>query len=311
MEGPYRDLGSGFVRLTGTEGVRRSPSRINCVEDALRELLQNARDAGAENIYVSSSLRARRYRTLTILDDGHGIPETHKDIIFEPGVTTRHLSSAPAPSPNVAPKTGSGVSLFHIKNTAIEAEVLSTKGPTSIQATFDAHELPERVSQSRARTSGTNLRSTIQTFISETTTTPPPNIHYGTPAAVLSTLTKNRIIPPNVNEPSGLKSVGDRLGLGVSLRTAQRIWRGEIASAGVVVSDSDSRISESKIGGGHPHMESEARLKLVSEEILEIATILGRAARTRYLEVGGIEVESRPGEIILRSRVYEPEEEYE
>ncbi len=47
MEGPYRDLGAGFARLTGVEGARRSPSRLTHVEDALLELLRNARDAGA------------------------------------------------------------------------------------------------------------------------------------------------------------------------------------------------------------------------------------------------------------------------
>ena len=35
MEGPYRDLGAGFARLTGVEGVRRGPSRITHVEDVL------------------------------------------------------------------------------------------------------------------------------------------------------------------------------------------------------------------------------------------------------------------------------------
>src|SRR5438270_14091263 len=78
VEGPYRDLGSGFARLAGTEGLRRSPRPLRSVEDALLELLRNARDAGARNIYVASSLKARRYRTLIVFDDGRGIPETHK-----------------------------------------------------------------------------------------------------------------------------------------------------------------------------------------------------------------------------------------
>ena len=50
MDGPYRDLGAGFARLTGLEGARRGPSRITHVEDALLELLRNARDAGATSV---------------------------------------------------------------------------------------------------------------------------------------------------------------------------------------------------------------------------------------------------------------------
>jgi hypothetical protein len=76
VEGPYRDLGSGFARLTGVEGARRAPSRISSVEDALFELLRNARDAGARNVYVASTLHRRRYRTLTVLDDGRASLKT-------------------------------------------------------------------------------------------------------------------------------------------------------------------------------------------------------------------------------------------
>jgi hypothetical protein len=34
-------------------------------------------------------------------------------------------------------------------------------------------------------------------------------------------------------------------------------------------------------------------------------------ARAAYMEVEDVRLESRPGEISLRARVYEPEEEYE
>ena len=111
MEGPYRDLGSGFARLTGPEGARRNPSRLRYVEDALVELLRNARDAGATTIFVASTLKSRRYRVLTVIDDGGGIPETHTDLIFEPGVTSRHLrpvaDRAGAPTARDSPSTTS------------------------------------------------------------------------------------------------------------------------------------------------------------------------------------------------------------
>jgi hypothetical protein len=52
-------------------------------------------------------------------------------------------------------------------------------------------------------------------------------------------------------------------------------------------------------------------LSLGSEEKAEIAHILRRAARSRYMEIEDLKIEARPGEISLRARVYEPEEEYE
>jgi hypothetical protein len=52
-------------------------------------------------------------------------------------------------------------------------------------------------------------------------------------------------------------------------------------------------------------------LELGEEENAGIADILRRAARAGYMEVEGLRFESRPGEISLRARVYEPEEQYE
>ncbi|MCD6054389.1 MAG: hypothetical protein K0Q96_1581 [Rubrobacteraceae bacterium] len=52
-------------------------------------------------------------------------------------------------------------------------------------------------------------------------------------------------------------------------------------------------------------------LDLGEDESGRIADILRRAARAGYMEVDELRFESRPGEISLRARVYEPEEEYE
>lgn len=308
MEGPYRDLGSGFARLTGVEGVRRAPSRINYVEDALLELLRNAVDAGAQNIYVASSLRARRYRTLTVLDDGHGIPESYEDLIFEPGVTTRHVAAA----------AGSGLSLYHIKTAALNAAVLSHGNPTSVKATFDTRMLPERALQTGFTTARSNLPATIRGFLVERTSPDAIEVYYGSPAVVLATLTQNRIIlkAKTTNaEPKKLRTKAEELGLRVSLRTVQRIVRGEIKPALPI-----EEIEEDEPGDVDESVEQEtavgsfaggARLELGREEKSRIAAILGEAARTRYLEVGELEFTARSGEIVLRSRVYEPEEEYE
>jgi hypothetical protein len=301
VEGPYRDLGSGFARLTGPEGARRGPSRLHYVEDALLELLRNARDAGARSVFVASSLKNRRYRTLTVLDDGHGFPDTHTALIFEPGVTTRHLSPV-LDDTDKAPH-GAGLSLYHIKNAAVSAEVLSTSSPTSIKVTFDTHTLPERALQSPSRPSHTNLLATLQNFSSRDV-----SLYYASPARILATLLNNHIIP----WPSTRGELGERataLGLEVSLRTAQRVWSGEISPVGRVA-DEEGRAVRSESEGGRGVGDGPV-LVIGEEDKRGIADILRRAARAGYLELGEVELRSRPGEISVRARIYEPEDEYE
>jgi hypothetical protein len=307
MEGPYRDLGAGFARLTGVEGARRGPSRITHVEDALLELARNARDAGAANIYVASTLKERRYRTLTVIDDGHGIPESHRDLILQPGVTTRHLNPVTQPGDPVV--HGAGLSLYQIQGHSLETRVLSTSSPTSIQATFDTTILPERTLQSTTRPSKSNLRATLERFTA-TTNAHSPRLHayYGPPARILATLLLNRIIQRQGGN-SDLRERAMGLGLGVSVRSVQRILRGEVRPVeGVSGGERRERIGSRGVVG---RREGGPLLELGEEESTRIADILRRAARAGYLEVEELRFESRPGEISLRARVYEPEEEYE
>jgi histidine kinase/DNA gyrase B/HSP90-like ATPase len=307
VEGPYRDLGAGFARLTGVEGARRGPSRITHVEDALLELARNARDAGAARIYVASTLKDRRFRTLTVIDDGHGIPESHRDLILEPGVTTRHLN--PVTEPGDSSTHGAGLSLYQIKNHSLETRVLSTFSPTSIQATFDTNSLPERTLQSSTRPSKSNLRATLERFTA-TTNAQSPRLHsyYGPPGRILATLLYHRIIPRQ-RDSAGLREAAFGLGLGVSVRSVQRILRGEVWPVEDV---SRGERGEGVRGRGAVGRRDRGPvLELGEEESARIADILRRAARAGYMEVEELRLESRPGEISLRARVYEPEEEYE
>jgi hypothetical protein len=307
VEGPYRDLGAGFARLTGVEGARRGPSRITHIEDALLELARNARDAGAANIFVASTLKNRRYRTLTVIDDGHGIPKSHRDLILQPGVTTRHLNPVTEPGDPVV--HGAGLSLYQIKGHSLETKVLSTSSPTSIQATFDTNVLPERALQSTTRPSQSNLRATLQRFTA-TTNAHSPRLHsyYGPPARILATLLHNRIIPKQ-RDSSGLREMALGLGLDVSVRSVQRILRGEVLPVEYVSGgEGDEVVRGRKVVG---RRDGGPILELREEETPHIADILRRAARARYMEVEELRFESRPGEISLRARVYEPEEEYE
>jgi Histidine kinase-, DNA gyrase B-, and HSP90-like ATPase len=300
LEGPYRDLGSGFARLAGQEGARRNPSRLRYVEDALAELVRNARDAGASNILVASTLRSRRYRTLAVIDDGTGVPETHRDLIFEPGVTSRHLRPVPDdPAPH-----GAGLSLYYLKNAAVSAQLLSTSSPTAIKTTFDTQVLPERALQSGSRPSRSNLKATLQRFAKPTG----PALYLGSPARILATLLRNRIIQPT-ELASELRAAAEKLGLDLSLRTAQRVWRGQVRPLDAVEVPGGSAPAKERderpVGGERPV------LALGDEERAAIADILRRAARASYLDLENLKLESRPGEISLRASVYEPEEDYE
>ena len=307
MEGPYRDLGAGFARLTGVEGARRGPSRIAHVEDALLELLRNAREAGASRIYVASTLKERRFRTLTVIDDGHGIPEPYRDLILQPGVTSRHLDPVTAPGD---PAThGAGLSLYQIQNNSLQTRVLSASSPTSIRATFDTDLLPERALQSSTRPSKSNLRATLERFTAmNNAQSTMLNSYYGAPARILATLIHHRIIQPH-RESAGLREAAFGLGLGVSVRSVQRILRGEVRPVeGVWGGERGVGVGDRRAVG---RRDGGPVLEIGEEESARIADILRRAALAGYLEVEELRVESRPGEISLRARVYEPEEQYE
>ena len=333
MEGPYRDLGGGFARLAGAEGLRRSPTRLRCVEDALFELLRNSRDAGARNICVASTLRARRYRQLVVIDDGRGIPETHKHLVFEPGVTTRHLNPVPdagAHDPPDSTPHGGGLSLYHIKKAALSAEVLSASSPTTIKIVFDTHNLPEKSLQSRTRPSKTNLPATLARFATRTAPNG-PRLYHASPARILVRLLENHIIQRSGDGATGearrFREAAVHLGLEVSLRTVHRVLAGEIPPAEEVGSEVQSGMtSEPPIGGaigrpaagrthsrvaGHHFGFGGPILSVGAEDLDEIRGILRRAACSSYLDLAELDVETRPGEVILKAHIYEPEDEYE
>ena len=310
MEGPYRDLGNGFARLLGVEGLRRSPVKLRSVEDALFELLRNSRDANAKNIYVASSLKSRRYRALTVIDDGQGIPETHKHLVFEPGVTTRHLDLGQNEDDFLH---GAGLSLYHIRNAALYAQVLSASSPTAVKVVFDTLSFPERSLQSGSRPSKTNLLATLARFADQAASPEAPRLYHAPPARILARLLKDRIIQHESNQGTGLfRKTARELGLEVSLRTVQRVISGEILAASEVVGgahrDEGAATTGRAIrrnGSGGPI------LSLGAEDLADITDVLRRAARSSYLELAALDVEKRPGELVFRARIYEPEEEYE
>lgn len=142
------DLGDGFVRLRVSEAERRQAKQdIRCVEDAVIELLRNSRDAHARMLFLASS-RKGNIRTLTLIDDGDGVPESMRDLIFEPRVTSK-LDSMRMDEWGVH---GRGMALYSIQQNAESAEILDSApgAGTSMQVIFDCSKLSERSDQSTA-----------------------------------------------------------------------------------------------------------------------------------------------------------------
>lgn len=139
-------LGQGFVRLRVAEAERRQAKHdIRCSEDIVIELLRNARDAGAHRIFLATSREAER-RTLVMLDDGLGIPESMRERIFDARVTSK-LESVHMDRWGVH---GRGMALYSIRENTLEAKVESSLvgGGSAIRVVSDTSVLPERADQS-------------------------------------------------------------------------------------------------------------------------------------------------------------------
>jgi hypothetical protein len=146
------NLGSGFVRLRVAEAERRQAAHdIRCSEDVIIELLRNARDAGARRIYVATA-REGGTRTITMLDDGSGIPRELWEAIFDARVTSK-LESVHMDRWGVH---GRGMALYSIRENVTSARVADSVvgGGSSICVTTDTTSLSERADQSSWPTVG-------------------------------------------------------------------------------------------------------------------------------------------------------------
>ena len=140
------NLGDGFVRLRISEAERRQAKHdIQHVEDIVVEMLRNARDAGARNIYLATS-KEEGVRTLLFLDDGSGVPEDMRDRIFDARVTSK-LESMRMDKWGVH---GRGMALFSIRQNTQTAEVVTSVqgGGSSFRVVVDTASLGERADQS-------------------------------------------------------------------------------------------------------------------------------------------------------------------
>lgn len=140
------NLGSGFVRLRVSEAERRQAKHdIQYVEDIVVEMLRNARDAGAQHIFVATS-KEEGVRTLLFLDDGSGVPADMQERIFDARVTSK-LESMKMDRWGVH---GRGMALFSIRQNTSTAEVVTSAAGlgSAFRVVANTHELKERADQS-------------------------------------------------------------------------------------------------------------------------------------------------------------------
>lgn len=252
------NLGAGFVRLRVAEAERRQAKHdIRCIEDAVVEMLRNARDAGARRIFVATTTESD-VRTLTMLDDGSGVPSEMHNKIFDARVTSK-LDSMHFDRWGVH---GRGMALYSIRQNVEAAEVMSSGEGlgTSLRIISNPATLSERKDQSTWPTSSTddegkpslkgphNIIRTCCEFALETRNT--CEVYYGSPAEILATM-RERVRPEDdsqvyfINHLSDLPvierayaaidaedllEVAQSLGLSISERTAHRIISGQIRS---------------------------------------------------------------------------------
>ena len=251
------DFGGGFVRLRTSEAERRQAAQdIRCSEDIVIELLRNARDAHASNIYVALA-REGSVRSITVIDDGQGIPSSMHEHVFEPRVTSK-LDSSHMDKWGLH---GRGMALYSVAQNASSSYVAASDtslgtsivvktnldkiGERSDQSTFPTFELSEG-SKVKVRGPRNMLRCTCEFALEERKSC---SVFIGAVSEIAATLyaygkaTLSAIERAFCNDvdslpiskrlattadPASFAALSSSLGLPISERTARRILDGEI-----------------------------------------------------------------------------------
>ena len=294
-------LGDGFVRLEVHEAERRQAMHdIRWVEDALIELLRNARDAHAAHIFVAMS-RSHDERTLVVLDDAVGIPKAYQDLIFEARVTSK-LESLREDEWGVH---GRGMALYSIKERATDAHVAwSAPGlGSAIACAFDVSRIPERADQSSWPSVATSDEGTefkgpknlIRTSVEFALSDPHgPKVYLGSPSQIVQTM--RQVAKAHASEAellfesdydrlpvceqllaapdaATLARLAGRLGLELSERTAHRILSGALRPVRSIAERFKHR-SSSATREGPDLLAEPRRLKLSEADALDLKSRL-------------------------------------
>lgn len=285
------DLGNGFVRLRSEEAERRQAKHdVRGTEDIVIEMLRNARDAHASRIFVATTKEGTK-RSLTMIDDGDGVPAGLRERIFEARVTSK-LDTVHFDTWGIH---GRGMALYAIKVNAQSARVVDTVegGGTAISVVTDTESLPEKRDQSTApifvRTDvGTvtvrgprNIRRTVYEFayVDRSQVT----VYLGSPtdvAATLWTLGRQKTSATDrafctdlsalavcdrlafASTPEEFSSLALGIGLVLSPRSARRIMDGEISPLSSAAEEVRITGADERAGGAkrrkprHPRAEA-------------------------------------------------------
>ncbi len=250
------NFGHGYVRLKSSEAQKRQAAQdIRSSEDILIELLRNARDADANNIFVATS-KTNDLRHIIVIDDGVGIPLDMFGRIFEPRVTSK-LDTAHMDKWGMH---GRGMALYSIAVNSKEACVMaSDRGMgSSIRVLVDCASLGEKTDQSTfprfefsdgvySMRGPKNLIRTTAEFALEHKSS--VNVFFGSPIDIASTLYEygcSTIQPAKraykalaqqeplfkrlsfASDPAELAVLSAEMGLDISERSARRIMDGQI-----------------------------------------------------------------------------------
>jgi len=294
------DLGEGFVRLNVAEAERRQAKHdIRSVEDIIIELLRNGRDAGAQHLFVASTI-VDGVRSLTVIDDGAGVPLDLARRIFEARVTSK-LTTISTDEWGIH---GRGMALYSIAQNARRAELVASGSDlgAALVVEVSTAELGERADQSSwpkvERDGGGELRvvsgphNLIRRVVEFALAHPKLRVYLGSPNEILATLIAHgggrarcvadagEVLPhclrpaAAVDAPALAESAAD-LGLNVGVRSAYRIARGELAPLRDVRSQLLKRAGTTDAG---PDIEHDHRgLKFDKQDVAEFSGEVERA----------------------------------
>jgi hypothetical protein len=252
------NLGNGFVRLRSEEAERRQAKHdIRQVEDIIIEMLRNARDAKASNVYIATT-KESTIRTLTVIDDGEGIPSDLHELIFEPRVTSK-LETMLEDEWGVH---GRGMALFSIRSNVTTAKVVASGVGlgSALALEIDSSILKEKTDQSTfphvkkddegklyvAKGPHNIVRSALEFALANRRK---PDVYLGSPSEIAATLLEQghrslsnddllfcddlETLPISQRlaastDAADLMVNCARIGLNISERTAHRILVGQI-----------------------------------------------------------------------------------
>lgn len=342
------ELGHGYVRLRVTEAERRQALQdIRCVEDVVKELVRNARDAGSSNIFVTFQKERGRWRHIAVLDDGKGIPASLHRKIFEARVTSKVADVVE----DCFGVHGRGMALYSIRHVAEDITLVDSREGegTIIRARIDTEKLPEKKDQStfpmleRGEEGSTviaggphNVLRVLTEFALESEQT---NVYLGSNAEILATLYQQSAEMRKrwatgdadtrqplwfelgrIREGRALQRYAEeRLGLAVSERNAFRVLESEIQplmSINELLAQGGTRLPARR-ADLHRHAKSgwsdHLARRISQEDISFVCCRLGEAleevGKRYFLTAEAPSVKRRKNRLVISVSLHEMEED--